>query len=97
MPFMRLLVSHICYYAMLYLYIYFVRNDNMLTVDLNCDIIKLLPLIGRYVACLVSVTVFRYARRISSDQICICFFKGGGGGLIAVFCFLYQRKFTNLE
>lgn len=36
----------------LYLYIYFVRNDNMLTEALHCDIIKLLLLIGRDVGCL---------------------------------------------
>lgn len=63
----------------LYLYIYFVRNDNMLTVGLHCDIIKLLLLIGRYFGCLVSVTVFRYARRISSDRIYIYVFLRGGG------------------
>lgn len=65
-----------------YLYIYFVRNDNMLTLGLHGDIIKLLLLIGRYFGCLVSVTVFRYARRISSDQICLFLKSVGGGGCV---------------
>lgn len=61
----------------------------MLTVGLHCDITKPPLLIGRYFGCLVFVTVFGYARRISSDKICI-FLKGVGffvfGSRVFAFC-----------
>lgn len=67
-----------------YLYIYFVRYDNMLTVGLRCDITKPLLVIGQYFGCLVFVTVFRFTRSITSDNtyfkkkkrcgvLCVCF------------------------
>lgn len=38
--------------SLLYLYIYFVRYDNMLTVGLHCDITKPLLVIGQYLVAL---------------------------------------------
>lgn len=83
----------------LYLYIYFVRNDNMLTVGLHCDVIQLLRLIGRDLGCRESVTVFRYARRISSDEISIFKKKKKEGGLCVCFdrrvlLFILEKVYT---